>query len=69
MKKLALIVFGVIFASVSTEAQINMNRLNNAAKRGAERAVERKVEKEVNKAVEDALDGNSRKNKNSEEYL
>ena len=69
MKKIALIVFSMIFASAAADAQINMNRLNNAAKRGAERAVERKVEKEVNKAVENALDGNSRKNNNAEEYL
>ena len=47
MKRLALIAFSMIFASVAADAQINMNRLNNAAKRGAERAVERKVEKEV----------------------
>ena len=47
MKKIALIAFGVIFASVAADAQINMNRLNNAAKRAAERAVERKVEEKV----------------------
>ncbi|MBO7476308.1 MAG: hypothetical protein J6U04_00070, partial [Salinivirgaceae bacterium] len=69
MKKLALIAFSMIFASAAADAQINMNRLNNAAKRGAERAVERKVEKEVNKAVENALEGNSRKNTDAEEYL
>ena len=69
MKRLALIAFSMIFASVAADAQINMNRLNNAAKRGAERAVERKVEKEVNKAVENALDGEKRKDANAEEYL
>lgn len=68
MKKLALIAFSMIFASVGVDAQINMNRLNNAAKRAAGRAVERKVEEKVEEAVYDALDGNSQNN-DSEEYL
>ena len=53
MKKLALIAFSMIFASAAADAQINMNRLNNAAKRAAERAVERKVEEKVEDAVYD----------------
>lgn len=68
MKKFALIAFGVVFASVAADAQINMNRLNNAAKRAAERAVERKVEEKVEDAVYDALDGNAKKNNANEEY-